>query len=395
MDIVFSFWPDPSVRTLVDEFNQQNPSGINVIYQEIDVDTTDEYLRELRRMFRDGGSEIDVIGGDVIWPAEFASKGWISDLSGRFPQGEQNEFLDATIEANTYDDKIWGVPWFTDVGLLYYRKDLLEQSGFFSPPQTWDELKQMALQVKQDAGIQHGYVFQGGEYEGGVCNGLEYIWTHGGDVLDVTQTPPQVIINSIEAKKGLRTERSMVEDGVAPQRVHTFDEMDTEERFLDGKAVFSRNWPGMYGLLETPAHPLRRDQVGVAELPRDPGVQQGGGCLGGWNMFINAASDVAHQDAAWEFIQFMTEAAQQRRLAIDASLLPTRKALYQEQPLLNQVPILDLSSGPLNNARPRPVHPRYLDMSEEMADQFHRSLRGDIPPALAIERLRRELTDIV
>jgi multiple sugar transport system substrate-binding protein len=202
MDIVFSFWPDPSVRTLVDEFNQQNTSGINVIYQEIDVDTTDEYLRELRRMFRAGGSEIDVIGGDVIWPAEFASKGWISDLSGRFPQGEQNEFLDATIEANTYDDKIWGVPWFTDVGLLYYRKDLLEQSGFFSPPQTWDELKQMALQVKQDAGIQHGYVFQGGEYEGGVCNGLEYIWTHGGDVLDVTQTPPTGNHKQHRSKKG-------------------------------------------------------------------------------------------------------------------------------------------------------------------------------------------------
>lgn len=51
------------------------------------------------------------------------------------------------------------MPWLTDVGLLYYRKDLLDQSGFFSPLQSWDQLKQMALQVKQASGFQHGYVF--------------------------------------------------------------------------------------------------------------------------------------------------------------------------------------------------------------------------------------------
>jgi multiple sugar transport system substrate-binding protein len=387
MDIVFSFWPDSSVHTLVDDFNQQHPA-INVIYQETTAQTSDDYLEELRTMFGGVGRRIDVIGGDVIWPAEFASNGWIADLSGRFPQGEQNEFLDATIKANTYDDKIWGVPWFTDVGLLYYRKDLLDQAGEVAP-KTWDELKRIALRVKQASGVQHGYVFQGAEYEGGVCNGLEYIWTHGGDVLDNNN---QVIINSNESMRGLRTERSMVTDRVAPQDVDTFTEEESADSFLNEQAVFCREWPGLYGALGEPGVPLSQAQVGVAELPRDQGVQQGGGCLGGWNMFINAAS--AHQDEAWQFIDFMTEAAQQRRLAAD-SFLPTRTALYQDQQLLNQVPILRLSSGALRNARPRPPHPCYLDMSEQMAEQFNLSLRGDIPPARAIQTLRRELTNIV
>jgi multiple sugar transport system substrate-binding protein len=387
MDIVFSFGPNRSVRHLVDEFNQQHP-GINVIYRRM-PENTSTYHDMLRTDFESGGSDIDVIGGDVIWPAEFASNGWIADLSNRFPQVAQDEFLDATIEANTYQGNIWGVPWFTDVGLLYYRKDLLDQRGFSSPPQSWDELKQIALQVKQASGIQHGYVFEGADYEGGVCNGLEYIWTHGGEVLD---TNNQVIINSNEAKEGLRTERSMVDDGVAPQRVHTYFETEAELMFLNGKSVFCRNWPYMYGLL---GHPdvLRRDQVGVAELPRAQGVLQGGGCLGGSAMFINAAS--AHQNEAWEFIEFMTAQAQQRRLAIATSNLPTRRALYQDPQLLNQVPILGLSSGALNNARPRPVHPRYLEMSEQMAEQFHLCLKGDVPPARAVETLRKELLLIV
>jgi multiple sugar transport system substrate-binding protein len=114
-DIVFSFGPEESgiVQTLVDAFNQQNPA-INVIYREMPADTG-RYHERLRTLFRRGGAGIDVIAGDVTWPAEFASKGWLADLSGRFPQVEQDKFLDAPIEANTYQGKIWGVPWFTDV----------------------------------------------------------------------------------------------------------------------------------------------------------------------------------------------------------------------------------------------------------------------------------------
>jgi multiple sugar transport system substrate-binding protein len=350
---------------------------------------TGRYRERLRTMFRRGGAGIDVIAGDVIWPAEFASKGWISDLSGRFPQVERDKFLDEPIKANTRQGKIWGVPWYTDVGLLYYRKDLLGQSGFPNPPETWDELKTIALKVKQDHDLQHGYVFQGADDEGGVCNGLEYIWTHGGDVLDSTN---QVIINSIEARNGLRTERHIVEDGVAPQRVHTFTEEQSAERFLEGKAVFCRFWAFMFGFLGEPGV-LSRNQVGVAPLPHDQGIHQGGGCLGGWNMFINAAS--AHQNEAWKFIEFMTTEARQKRMARAGSYLPTREALYQDPQLLNEVPILKLSNEALEHARARPIHPRYLDMSEEMAQWFHLSLTGVVTPAQATETLRKELSNIV
>ena len=389
-DIVFSFGPEDTgiVQTLVDAFNQRNPA-INVIYREMPADTG-RYHQRLRTMFRRGGAGIDVIAGDVIWPAEFVSKGWIADLSTRFPQVERDKFLDEPIKANTRQGKIWGLPWFTDVGLLYYRKDLLDDSGFAGPPESWDELKHIALKVKQDHGLQHGYVFQGADYEGGVCNGLEYIWTHGGDVLD---SQDRVIINNIEARNGLRTERHIVEDGVAPQRVHTFTEGESAERFLDGKAVFCRNWAFMFGFLGAPGVLLSPNQVGVAPLPHDQGIQQGGGCLGGWNMFINAAS--AHQNEAWQFIEFMTDEARQKRMARAGSYLPTREDLYQDAQLLNQVPILNLSKEALEHARARPIHPRYLDMSEEMAQWFHLSLRGVVSPAQATETLRKELSNIV
>ncbi|TCJ18911.1 extracellular solute-binding protein, partial [Rubrobacter taiwanensis] len=76
-----------------------------------------------------------MISGDVIWPAQFAANGWIVDLSDRF--GNRGDFLEGTIQSNTYEGAIYGVPWFTDAGMLYYRADLLEEAGV-EPPTTWD-----------------------------------------------------------------------------------------------------------------------------------------------------------------------------------------------------------------------------------------------------------------
>ena len=67
---------------------------------------------------------------DVIWPAEFAAAGWALPLDAFFSAAERNLFLDAPIQADTYDGRIYGVPMFVDAGMLYYRKDLLEKHRF-------------------------------------------------------------------------------------------------------------------------------------------------------------------------------------------------------------------------------------------------------------------------
>jgi multiple sugar transport system substrate-binding protein len=384
-------WPDVQRpwRELVEEFNRLRQGQIRVIYRHFHFNLY-EYHDALQQMFGGRGRAIDVIGGEVPWTAEFASEGWIADLSGRFPQAERQQFLPATIQANTYQGRVWGVPLFTEVGLLFYRKDLLA-----NPPQTWNELKQMALQVKEDAGIQHGYVFQGAECEDGVCNGLEYIWTHGGDVLDPAN-PAQVIIDSPQTRAGLTTERSMTDPppGASPQDVANYDLFESWDAFFSGRSVFWRGWYGFYKLFLDPRPPLRRDQVDVASIPAGVGGQSAG-CSGGFNLFINAASDADRQDAAWEFIQYMTSVNAQKERAVNDVLLPTRQALYQDPQLLNQVPIIPKAKAALNKARARPAHPRYSEMSVAMAEQFNRCLRGQVTPAQAAQTLQASLSNIV
>ena len=159
------------------------------------------------------------------------------------------------------------MPWYTDAGLLYSRVDLLEKAGFSGPPQTWEELQEMANKVMRDEGIPNGFVFQGAEYEGGVCNGLEYIRTHGGDVLDPND-PSKVIIDSPESAAGLATWHSMLESGASPEAVLQYQEDESHATFLNGEAVFIRNWPYMYALAGSSDFPnVKQDQVDISPIP--------------------------------------------------------------------------------------------------------------------------------
>jgi multiple sugar transport system substrate-binding protein len=389
--------PIPVYDDLVAKFNKQNKGEIEATWRVMPSNATTHYDK-LTTEFQAGGGDIDVIGGDVIWPIQFAAQGYIQDLSDDFPKSEQQKFLAAPISANTYEGKIYGIPWFTDAGMLYYRKDLLEQAGFSDPPETWDELKEMALKTTKDTGTKNGFVFQGSNYEGGVCNGCEYIWTYGGEVLsDVTSG--NVVIDSPEALAGLETYASMVADGVAPQAVANYDETTSEPVFGGGDAVFLRDWPGFYGLLGIPAkdggYPnLKPEQVGVAQIPvAEPGMQSYS-TLGGWNQLINAATDL--QEEALTFAKWMTATAQEKQLAIDGGLRPTRKALYEDPDVLEALPGIELQKEILfNNAKSRPVNEYYGDMSLELAEQFNNVVTGDTSPQQAAETLQKSLSDIM
>src|SRR5918998_554996 len=287
-----------ALRNLIDKFNNQN-DDISVTWRRMPADTN-QYFDQLRTQFQAQDASLTLIGGDVIWPAQFAANSYIVDLSDRFTESMRSKFLEGPVESNTYEGNVYGVPWFTDAGLLYYRKDLLEKSGFSAPPTSWDEMKDQAQKVMQDQGTKFGFVFQGAEYEGGTVNGLEYINSHGGQVLDPNDAS-KVTIDSPESVAGLETERSLIADGVAPQAVSTYAEPETEAPFIDGDVAFARNWPYMYTLLPDDV----AGKAGIAPLPAGEGGESVSG-LGGGDFFIKAHAPPEGQDAARGVINFMT-----------------------------------------------------------------------------------------
>ena len=388
-EIYFTSAPDESGTTqkLIDMFNDKNKGKYKVIFHQGNADTGQRFDK-LRTQMQAGGEDLDVILGDVIWTAQLAESDWISDLSDRFTESQRKKFLPGSVEAITYEGKAFGMPWFTDTGLLYYRKDLLQESGFDGPPKTWDELKQMTLKVREDAGLKYGFVFQGAAYEGGVCDGMEFIWTHGGEVLDPND-PTKVLVDSPEAIAGLATERSMITEGISPEGVTVYKEDESAGAFLNGDAVFLRQWPYVYALVGTSEYPkLKPEQVGVSELPSADG-EPGNGTVGDQPLYIS--SSATDPDAAWKFIQFLSAPEQQKIRAVEGAYLPTRTALYSDPEIQEKVPVVPLAQEALQHTRPRPVSPYYSDMSLEMAEQLNASLSGDISPEEAARTLKEQL----
>ncbi len=390
-DIIFANGPDKSGATekLLKKFNEKNKGKFQVKFREMPADTGQNFDK-MRTQFQAGSSDIDVFAGDVIWPAQFAANGWILDVGDRFPNSARQKFLEGPIQSLIYEDKLYGVPWFTDAGMLYYRKDLLEKNGFKEAPKTWDELGQVAKKTQKAEGTKYGFVWQGSQYEGGVVDELEYINSFGGKVLDPNDAS-KVIIDSPESAKGLGQARAFIESKISPLAVTNYTETESQTTFLNGDAVFCRNWPYMYALASDPKQSkIKPDQISVAPLPAGSAGSVSG--LGGWNLLINANSQ--KQDQAWEFVQWMSAPEQQKYRALKGSFLPTLTTLYNDKQILDAVPVIDLAGQALKNTVPRPVSPAYSDTSLKMSEQFSAAFKGNVSPEQAVKTLQEELQSI-
>ena len=266
VEIVFAAGNDPSGATeaLIDEYNAAHP-GVLVKFQAMPANTDtqhDAYVTYLSAH----ESNIDLYSLDVIWTAEFARAGWIVEL----PEGyiETGDFLEGPVESVTYDGKLYAVPWFTDAGVLYYRRDLLEDAGL-PVPETWTQFKAACGRLAARNEME-GFVWQGARYEGLVCNFLEFLWSVGGslDSETVTERPAEAERGIVKA---LELMRSFLDDGISPGGVLTYKEEDSRRLFTEGQAVFLRNWPYAWSMAEGEGSKIR-GLAGIAPLPPVPAM---------------------------------------------------------------------------------------------------------------------------
>ncbi|MBA3793049.1 MAG: ABC transporter substrate-binding protein [Rubrobacter sp.] len=391
VEITLGFIPDEAggLQKILDRFNRENRGEVQVKWRQMPASSA-EFFEQMQAELQSGKSTMDVIAGDVVWPAQFAANEYILDLSDRFTAKMQKDYLEGPVQAVQYEGKTYGVPWFTDAGMFYYRTDLLEKSGFSEPPKTWEEMKKMSEKVRAEQGTKFGFVFQGAQDEGGVVDALEHIWNAGGDVLD----GDKVIIDSPESAEGLNLRRSLLTDGVAPEASGDYTTQESQASFTNGDVVFMRNWPFVYGLLTDPEiSKVKPGQVDIGALPVAGAGDTSFSGLGGWNFMVNAGAEDKIEEI-WAFIEFMSAPEQQQTFAVESARLPTLRGLYEDDEVLKELPVARLGREALENTRLRPLSPVYSDMSLEMAEQFNAALKGDVPVDRALADLQTGLQDI-
>lgn len=376
--------PDPFNR-LIKRFEQDNP-GIKVKDETLPA-TTDEQHQFYVINLEGRSSDFDVLSMDVIWVPEFARAGWLRDLSNMLSEKDKADFFPGPMQAVTYKYRVYAIPWYIDAGVLYYRKDLLEKYGF-SPPQTWQELVKIAqFIISREDGL-YGFIWQGKQYEGLVCNALEYLWSNEGDVLK----DGKAVIDSPENIYALSFMRDLIAKyKITPPLVTTAIEEPTRHIFGSGKAVFMRNWPYAWNIFEKEGSPVR-GKVGVAPLPSfRKGISAS--TLGGWQLGINRYSK--HPDAAERFVKFLSTEEAQKTLSITIGYKPSRKSLYKDRDLIKEQPFIAGLYEIFLNARPRPVSPYYMMMSQVLQPEFSAAISGIKTPEESLKSAQRQIEHIL
>ncbi len=373
-----------STQELVKAFEKKHPN-IKVKFKEMPTDTGtshDQYVTMLSAQ----SSEIDVMDVDVIWPAEFAQAGYLQDLD-RFIQRDNidmSQYIPGAVEAGNYNGKQWAMPKFIDAGLLYYRKDIVKE-----PPKTWDELIEVAKKQKGKKGTKSGFVMQAAQYEGLVCNFIEFAGAYGGRILD---DKGNVVINSPGTVKGLEKMIEVVKSGAVPGNILAIKEPETHTMYKEGESVLARNWPYMFSILQNPDESKVVDQVGVAPLPK--GDKASTAALGGWMMGINKYSK--NKEAAWEFVKFVTGPEGQKISAL-YSHSPTYLPTYDDPEVQKANPLYadeNFVKG-VSAAIPRPVSPEYPKISEIIQVEVSNALSGKVSAKEAVKNMEQQLKEVV
>ena len=369
--------PADPVPGLLRRFEAEHP-GVRVQAEALTWSSDEQHQFYVINL--EGGSPpFDVMMLDVIWVPEFARAGWILDLTGRVPSAERDAHFASAIEPATQDGRLWALPWFMNVGLLYYRKDLLAKYGL-APPETYDELVRQVRVVQageRDRRLD-GYLWQGKQYEGGMVNVLEALWANGTRVIDEAGRP---FPEPERAREALAVLRGLIESGVSPPWVTAADEELTRRPFGDGRAIFLRGWPYALDLFELPDSRVR-GRVGVAPMPRLAHGPVGAAATGGAHLAVSAHT--RHPELATELVRFLTSAAAQRAMTEGAALRPSRPALYHDPQLIARDPTLPALLPLIERGHPRPITPYYLMLSTTLQPEFSAVLVGRKSPARAV-----------
>lgn len=369
--------PADPVPGLLRRFEAEHP-GVRVQAEALTWSSDEQHQFYVINL--EGGSPpFDVMMLDVIWVPEFARAGWILDLTGRVPSAERDAHFASAIEPAIQDGRLWALPWFMNVGLLYYRKDLLAKYGL-APPETYDELVRQVRVVQageRDRRLD-GYLWQGKQYEGGMVNVLEALWANGTRVIDEAGRP---FPEPERAREALAALRGLIESGVSPPWVTAADEELTRRPFGDGRAIFLRGWPYALDLFELPDSRVR-GRVGVAPMPRLAHGPVGAAATGGAHLAVSAHT--RHPELATELVRFLTSAAAQRAMTEGAALRPSRPALYHDPQLIARDPTLPALLPLIERGHPRPITPYYLMLSTTLQPEFSAVLVGRKSPARAV-----------
>ncbi|MDD4075764.1 MAG: extracellular solute-binding protein [Eubacteriales bacterium] len=358
----------PATQAVVDAYNASQEA---YTVEWVDMTNDSGAMREqILTSMQSGSSDYDVLSMDVVWAGEFAAAGYIEPIDQLMKADglKVSQFNAGSMTAGNYNAKQYTLPFFPDLGLLYFRKDVVsaeDAAKLVSGDYTYADLTAMAETYKGQGDTTDGIVFQGKLGECLVCNLTEYTngWT--------------------DVEGGLTAMKAMVDSGAAPADILNYAEGETANSFVKGASVFARNWPYQWGVIASEGT-IKQDQVDVAPLP-------GGSTVGGWLLGINKNS--VNKEGAWDFMKFVATAEGQKIMSVQGGYLPGFNETLKDADVIASNAMLSMPGfqNALATTISRPVSAQYSKAADAIMNAGHAYLSGGSELAAAVSEIEAAL----
>jgi len=342
-----------------------------------------------RELLETGASGPDVYGIDVIWPGMLSE--YFLDLKPYFANEVSLQFP-AMAAGYVVDNKLVAMAYRADIGLLYYRTDLLRKYGYRDPPKTWDELEIMAARIQAGERTKGkkqfwGFVWQGAADEGLTCDALEWQAAEGGG--RIIEEDKTISVNNPQAIRAWQRAARWV-GSISPPSVVGYREWDSLNVWIAGDAAFMRHWPSAYFDSQAAGSAIR-NKFDTALLP---GGQAGRvGTLGGWGLAVSKFSP--HPREALELVRYLTRRDVQEQRSRVLSQPPTLSELYNLPELREANPRFDILNQAFRTGmvlRPSSVTgKKYQEVTDAYIQAVHSVLTGQQSAPEAAAALENEL----
>ncbi|MEG3925081.1 MULTISPECIES: ABC transporter substrate-binding protein [unclassified Microcoleus] len=373
-------------RPFVKEFEQKNPDiRINLIEGPFDSNLIENLYTSA---FLLGESPYDIINMDIVWVPKFAAAGWVSDLTDRIPPEQLSKFIQGNVEGGRYRGKLYRIPHASDAGMLYYRKDILEQAKI-PAPKTFEEMVKISQNLQKQGKATWGYLWQGKQYEGVSAMFVEVLSGFGG--FWANPQTFEVGLDKPEAIKAVEFLKNTIASGISPPGVTTYGEEETRLLFQNGKALFLRNWPYVWKLANAEGSNVR-GKIAIDPMLSSIG-QTGGSCLGGWGWGIAKTSK--HPEQAWKAIQYLTSEETQRKFIIQTGLVPSYKSLFTNKEIVAKYPHYPQLLKVVERSALRPPLAQYAQASDILQRYLSSAFTGRMSAEQAMKAAASETRNLL
>jgi multiple sugar transport system substrate-binding protein len=318
--------------------------------------------------------DVSQMGTDMM--GQFAATGALEAVPANF---QPSTFFQSAWDTNVVSGTVYGVPWYVETRLLYYRKDIATKAGITTPPATWDDLTAMAKAMQSKGGAKWGIGL-------GTMNWQEYfpfLWSNGGQVID---SSGKFQLNSPQAVEALTFYDSFFKQGLTPKTVPA--NFDITPAFVSGTHPMFFSGPWHIGLLRDAGGAGFADKMGLALMPKKATATS---FVGGGNMVVY--KDSKNKDLAWKFVQYVTDPKTQVAWYADVTDLPAVQSAWDD-PALKSDPNVAMFGTQLKDTQAQPAISTWSEVATAINATLEKMTSGAMDPKAAADEMQKQAEKI-